>query len=251
MKTWIVIPARYASTRLPGKPLADIAGKPMIVRVLERMAGLRCDGVVAAVDDARVHDAVVEAGFEAVMTRADHASGSDRVMEVAATLALADQDVVVNVQGDEPLIPPANVAALIELMGTEPDTLMATLSAGASAEEFTNPNAVKVVCDDAGNALYFSRAPIPYPRDAGLPASAADAPAPVGVRRHVGVYAFRVGALREFTLLPVADLERIEQLEQLRWLQAGGRIRVIAAPEVSPGGVDTEADRVRVAQALS
>ncbi len=237
----VVVPARYASTRLPGKPLALLAGEPMIVHVLRRCASSTADVVFAAVDDERVAAAVNDAGFTAVMTDPSHPSGSDRVMEVARQERLGDDDVVVNVQGDEPMIPVANINALIRLMQTTPSVQMATLSEPLDSATQANPNVVKLVCDARGDALYFSRAPIPYARDTGRDPAA---------RRHVGVYAFRVGALRAFTIMGESSLERTERLEQLRWLEAGHAIRVLEAPEPSPPGVDTAEDLARVADAL-
>jgi 3-deoxy-manno-octulosonate cytidylyltransferase (CMP-KDO synthetase) len=245
----VVIPARYASTRLPGKPLADLAGRPMVVRVAERAAACGAARVVVASDDDRVLDAVLAAGFEGVRTRADHPSGSDRVMEVAEALGWDDHAVVVNVQGDEPLIPPQVIAQAAGLLTADADIGVATLCAPMSdAAAVFDPNVVKVVTGDDGFALYFSRAPIPYARDA----FAADAarggalPGTGGWYRHIGIYGFRVAALRRFVSLPVGRLEQLEALEQLRMLEAGMGIRVATAVAPVPGGVDTEADLARV-----
>ena len=243
MKSWVVIPARMASTRLPGKPLAAIAGKPMIVRVMQQAVQARVDGVVAAVDQEQVFSAVTEAGFDAVMTGMHHQSGSDRVMEVASLKGWQDEDVVINVQGDEPLIPPLVIDQLVVAMQEDGNMTMATLSEPIiNADDFLNPNVVKVVTDRNGDALYFSRAPIPFPRDE----IANDSVGEFSAARHIGVYAFRVGALREFVNLSDSRLEATEKLEQLRWLEAGRQIRVLSSAAPVPGGVDTEEDRQRV-----
>ena len=243
MKSWVVIPARMASTRLPGKPLAAIAGKPMIVRVMQQAVQARVDGVVAAVDQEQVFSAVTEAGFDAVMTGMHHQSGSDRVMEVASLKGWQDEDVVINVQGDEPLIPPLVIDQLVVAMQEDGNMTMATLSEPIiNADDFLNPNVVKVVTDRNGDALYFSRAPIPFPRDE----IANDSVGEFSAARHIGVYAFRVGALREFVNLSDSRLEVTEKLEQLRWLEAGRQIRVLSSAAPVPGGVDTEEDRQRV-----
>ena len=234
MEIHIVIPARFASTRLPGKPLADIAGEPMIVRVAAQAARSMANDVLVAVDDQRVAAAVVAAGWQAEMTREDHVSGSDRVMEVASRRGWSDDDIVINVQGDEPLVPPQVIDQLCEGMVAHPDVSMATLSEPISEiDEFLNPNVVKVVADDAGMAMTFSRSPIPYPRDT------AGHEVPKGAARHVGIYGFRVSALRRFIQLGESSLESIEKLEQLRWLQASLPLLVIPAKESVPGGVDT------------
>ena len=241
MSVHIVIPARYASSRLPGKPLADIAGLPMVVRVAQQAAKAAVDSVVVAVDDDRVADVVVAAGIAVQMTRADHISGSDRVMEVAELRGWSDDDVVINVQGDEPLVPPAVINQLNDRMREHADVPMATLSEALHSEsEFLDLNVVKVVCNDQGLAMLFSRAPIPYPRDSQgrrVPESAA---------KHVGIYAFRVRALRRFIALGASTLEQVEMLEQMRWLQAGYPLLVIQAMERVPGGVDTPDDLARV-----
>lgn len=243
MKSWVVIPARMASTRLPGKPLAAIAGKPMIVRVMQQAVQARVDGVVAAVDQEQVFSAVTEAGFDAVMTGMHHQSGSDRVMEVASLKGWQDEDVVINVQGDEPLIPPLVIDQLVVAMQEDGNMTMATLSEPIiNADDFLNPNVVKVVTDRNGDALYFSRASIPFPRDE----IANDSVGEFSAARHIGVYAFRVGALREFVNLSDSRLEATEKLEQLRWLEAGRQIRVLSSAAPVPGGVDTEEDRQRV-----
>ncbi len=241
----VVIPARYGSTRLPGKPLIDIAGKPMVVRVAEQALRSKATEVVVATDDARVVDALRESDADAVLTRADHRSGSDRVMEVAA--AWPDDAIVVNVQGDEPLIPPPvidQVAGLIDER-CEVATLSEPITEPAAVFD---PNVVKVVADRCGRALYFSRAPIPWHRD-----GFADGPPPqIGTQwgRHIGIYAYRVGALRAFVSYPPSPIEEIEALEQLRLLDHGHAIAVAAAEAPVPGGVDTPADVDRVRDVL-
>ncbi len=243
MKSWVVIPARMASTRLPGKPLASIAGKPMIVRVMQQAVQANVDGVVAAVDHQQVLSAVADAGFEGVMTDMHHQSGSDRVMEVACVKGWQDDDVVINVQGDEPLIPPLVIDQLVAAMLEDATMTIATLCEPiVHADDFLNSNVVKVVTDRNGDALYFSRAPIPFPRDE----IANDSVREFTAARHIGVYAFRVGALREFVNLSDSHLETTEKLEQLRWLEAGRQIRVLPSAAPVPGGVDTEEDRQRV-----
>ena len=244
MSVHIVIPARYASSRLPGKPLADIAGEAMVVRVARQAGKAAVDSIVVAVDDTRVADAVRDKGIAVQMTRADHISGSDRVMEVADKYGWADDDVVINVQGDEPLVPPTVIEQLCEGMRQHPDMPMATLAEPVeSLDDYLDPNVVKVVCNDQDLAMLFSRAPIPYPRET-LGRSV-----PETASRHVGIYAFRVGALRQFIALGASTLEHVEMLEQMRWLQAGFPLLVIQAMEKVPGGVDTPDDLARV-QAL-
>ncbi|MCE2909218.1 MAG: 3-deoxy-manno-octulosonate cytidylyltransferase [Burkholderiaceae bacterium] len=239
----VLIPARLASTRLPRKPLADIAGKPMVVRVAERVAGLAgARAVVVACDDAEIADACAAHGVQAVLTRADHPSGSDRLAEACVHLGLDGDDVVVNVQGDEPLIDPALVQAVAALLVQRDDCVMATAAhALAEAAEYTNPNVVKVVLDAASRALYFSRAPLPWWRD-GAGAPPGD-PAPL---RHVGLYAYRAGFLRAFPSLPPAALEQAEALEQLRVLWHGHRIAVHVSDHAPGPGIDTPADLARV-----
>jgi len=245
----VVIPARYASSRLPGKPLADIAGKPMVLRVVEAVAASGADGVWVATDDERVRQAVAAAGHPVVMTRPDHPSGTDRIAEVAASLGWSGDDIVVNVQGDEPLIDPALVKAVAEALAKDDAAAIATAAHGlASAEEFFNPNVVKVVCDAAGRAHYFSRAPIPYARDA-FAAGKDVLPPGFGALRHIGLYAYRVSFLQRYGSLPPAPTEQWESLEQLRALWHGYPIRVLVCPAAPQPGVDTAEDLARV-QAL-
>lgn len=252
MKAHVVVPARLASTRLPGKPLALIQGIPMIVRVMMAVQDAGVDSVIAAVDDSSVAAAVEAAGYDAMLTAQDHPSGSDRVMEVVSRSGWDDTDIVINVQGDEPLLPVSLVSQLADLMRTDPMMEMATVSEPIlTVADFLNPNIVKVVTTTQGDALYFSRAPIPLPRDLILNDALTDSQIDVfKPQRHVGLYAFRVKALRKFVSLRDAQLEDIESLEQLRWLEAGGRIRVLPSPVPVPGGVDTPEDLARVEQIL-
>ena len=241
-----VIPARAASTRLPGKPLLDIAGKPMVVRTAERAALSGARQVVVATDDTRIRDAVAAHGFQALMTRPDHPTGTDRLAEVAEHLGLDDEAVVVNVQGDEPLIEPALVDAVAQLLARSPEAAIATCAAPiGDAQALFNPNVVKVVCDARGEALYFSRAPIPWARDAladGRQRLAAGLPA----LQHIGLYAYRAGFLKRFPGLAIGTLEKFESLEQLRAMENGYRIAVMAVDSHPAAGVDTEADLERV-----
>ena len=235
----VVIPARLASTRLPNKPLADIAGLPMIVRVAQRAAQSGAQRIVVATDAPEVAAACAAHGVQALMTRADHPSGSDRLAEAVEQLGLADDDAVVNVQGDEPLIAPAMIDACAATLAAQPDCVMATVAhALTDPAEFANPNVVKLVTDRLGRALYFSRAPIAWWRDgAGQPNQAL---------RHVGLYAYRGGFLRRFPTLAVSPLEQIESLEQLRVLWHGERIAVHISAEQPGPGVDTPEDLARV-----
>lgn len=234
MKAVAVIPARYASTRLPGKPLLDICGKPLIQRVWEVVSRTRgLDAVVVATDDARIADAVRAFGGKACMTSPDCRSGSDRVREVAASLAA---DVYVNVQGDEPLLEPSAIETLLAVFTRDESVQVATLCSRINEEQARSPHQVKVIRDHAGNALYFSRAPLPFVRDA------AESAVFLG---HIGMYAYRADALRGFASLPPSPLEQAEKLEQLRFLQAGIPIRVLEAPPMG-AGVDTLEDLERV-----
>lgn len=249
---YAVVPARYASTRLPGKPLADIAGKPMVVRVMERALASGAAGVWAATDHEDVRSAVESAGFRAVMTSPDCASGTDRLAEVAARLGWADDVVVVNVQGDEPLIDPELIRATARALFDHPGASMATVSHAIHdpAEAF-NPNVVKVVTDRAGYALYFSRAPIPWARDAwmgaGATASAPPAlPESLPIARHIGLYAYRAGFLKAYPGLERPALEQFESLEQLRALWHGHRIVVVGTEGNVAPGVDTPDDLEKV-----
>jgi len=234
----VIIPARYASTRFPGKPLVDLAGKPMVVRVCERAAQSGASAVHVATDDERIAFAVKAYGFEVVMTRVDHASGTDRLAEAATKLGLDDPHIVVNVQGDEPLIEPKLIGQLAERLGNaDIATACHAIHDSASLE---NPNVVKVVMDATGHALYFSRSRIPYPREGEAPCY-----------RHAGIYAYRVGFLRRYAALAPAPLERTEALEQLRALWHGYRIAVVVSETDIPPGVDTPQDLEAVRRMLS
>lgn len=242
----ILIPARLASTRLPGKPLADLGGLPMIVRVAQRCATAGAKDVVVATDAPEVVAACTAHGVRVVLTRADHATGSDRLAEACELLGLDGEDIVVNVQGDEPLIDVALIDACARGLVQQPDCVMSTAAhAIDSVEEFVNPNVVKVVCDAAGRALYFSRAPLPWWRDgnAGGITALPTTPAPL---RHIGIYGYRAGFLRRFPALSASPIEQVESLEQLRVLWHGERIAVHVS-DTRPGpGVDTPEDLERV-----
>jgi 3-deoxy-manno-octulosonate cytidylyltransferase (CMP-KDO synthetase) len=252
-----LIPARMASTRLPDKPLADLAGQPMVLRVAAQARASGARLVAVATDSERVRDAVEAGGVRALMTRADHPSGTDRLAEAADLLGLADGEIVVNVQGDEPQIPPALVARVAGLLREHPDCSIATAAHPvADAADWMSPNVVKVVLDARSRALYFSRAPIPFARDAlaGFPQRLPDAlPAALAgtVLRHVGLYAYRVSFLRAYRALEPSPLESIEALEQLRALWHGHRIVVATTDEAPPAGVDTPADLERVRRAFA
>lgn len=242
----IVIPARYAASRLPGKPLADILGQPMVVRVAAAASRAGADSVWVATDDERVAAAVRQYGHAAVMTRADHVSGTDRIAEVAEQLQWHDDEVVVNVQGDEPLLDPELIAAVARALHGDPDAAMATAAhALTEATEFFNPNVVKVVCDVRGRALYFSRAPIPWDRDHFARQREA-LPRGLEAHRHIGLYAYRVSFLRQFGQLAAAPLEQCESLEQLRALWHGYPIQVVIVDHAPAPGVDTLEDLERV-----
>ena len=230
MKFRVIIPARYASTRFPGKPLADLAGRPMIVHVCERAAKSGAASVHVATDDERIAAAVRAHGHEVVMTRADHPSGTDRLAEAARKLRLKDSEVVVNVQGDEPLISPKLIAQVARILSKKRDCSVST-ACHAIHDELENPNVVKVVLDAAGRALYFSRSRIPYPRAEGAP-----------VYRHAGIYGYRVGFLKKYAKLKPPLLEKAEALEQLRVLWHGYRIAVAVSETQIPPGVDTPQD---------
>ena len=246
MRFTVLIPARLASSRLPDKPLADIAGLPMVVRVALAAARSGAGRVVVAGDDPSIVAACQAHGTEAVLTRTDHPSGSDRLAEACTMLGLDGDDVVVNVQGDEPLIAPAMIDACAQLLRQRPDCVMATVAHVIDdLAEFSNPNVVKVVLDAAGRALYFSRAPIAWWRD-GFAQGIHQLPSAPAPLRHVGLYAYRAGFLRQFPSLPVAPLETLESLEQLRVLWHGERIAVHVSAERPGPGVDTPEDLARV-----
>jgi 3-deoxy-manno-octulosonate cytidylyltransferase (CMP-KDO synthetase) len=282
----VVIPARFASTRLPGKPLLDIGGKPMVVRVAEQAAQSGAQQIIIATDHPPIIAIAQEHGFQACMTRADHTSGTDRIAEVAAEQGWADDTIVVNVQGDEPLIPPQLIRAVAQHLHDHPDCAIATACHAIHDEaSMRNPNIVKVVLDQFDNALYFSRAPIPWPRDEGIrlslpegqdgrPSSLAglregdaegighpsaspsrgevrrrETKITINALRHVGIYAYRVGFLRIYGQLAPAPIEQIESLEQLRALYHGYKIGVSKTDQAPPSGVDTEQD-LQVARRL-
>ena len=232
----IVIPARYASARLPGKPLLDIAGKPMVVRVAEQAAKSGAREIVIATDFEKILQVAAAHHIKAVMTRLDHASGTDRIAEVAQILGWMDDEIVVNVQGDEPLIDPELIKEVAQHLANSQDAVMATACHAIHDEaSMINPNIVKVVMDANGSALYFSRAPIPYPRDDVYKQN-------IQAHRHIGIYAYRVGFLKKYAQLRVTELEKIESLEQLRVLHHGYKIGVTVTQNAPASGVDTQAD---------
>jgi 3-deoxy-manno-octulosonate cytidylyltransferase (CMP-KDO synthetase) len=240
----IVIPARFDSSRLPGKALLPLAGKPMLQWVHERSRASRAAEVIIATDDERIANAARGFDAEVAMTARTHISGTDRIAEVGATRGWADGDIVVNVQGDEPLIPPAIINQVAELLAANPRADIATLAVKVdNAAELAEPNNVKVACDATGRALYFSRAPIPFNRDAPTTLTPASL-------RHVGIYAYRVASLRRLAGLPAGRLEQIEKLEQLRALENGMEIRVALAVERPMADVNTAADLERAERAL-
>ena len=244
---WVLIPSRLASTRLPDKPLADIAGIPMVVRVANQAALSQAgQHVVVATDHDRIAQACAAHAVRWIMTDQHHASGSDRLAQACTELGLPDEAIVVNVQGDEPLIPPALIDAVAHTLQQRPDCVMSTAAhAIDSMPDFLNPNVVKVVTDRLGRALYFSRAPIPWWRDGN--GTALPQPAPL---RHIGIYAYRVGFLRQFPRLAACNLENTEMLEQLRVLWHGEHIAVHIAETAPTAGVDTPDDLIRVRNAF-
>ncbi|WP_019530253.1 3-deoxy-manno-octulosonate cytidylyltransferase [Dasania marina] len=247
----IIIPARYASSRLPGKPLLDIAGKPMIQHVYERALQSQAERVIIATDDQRIADAATAFGAEVAMTKASHESGTDRLQEVAAQLQLADDHVLVNVQGDEPLIPAAVINQVANNLASNSFASIATLiEAISDVETVFDPNAVKVTLNKHGEVLYFSRAPMPWCRDlwAGLASGNTDLSLPANSHyyRHIGIYAYRVSFLHDFVQWPMSMLEQTEKLEQLRAMENGVKIHAQEAIELIPGGVDTVADLEKV-----
>jgi len=235
----VAIPARYGASRLPGKPLRLIAGEPMVAHVARRALAAGAAQVVVATDDQRIADAVRNYPVTVCMTRADHASGTDRLAECAESLRWSDRQIVVNLQGDEPFAPPEGIRAVATVL-SESEADMATLAAEIDdSESYFDPNVVKVVRSEAGLALYFSRAPVPWQRDRFVRDRTSPAP---GALRHIGIYAYRAGFLRRFASLPAGRLEQMEALEQLRVLEAGCRISVALTPVAFAPGVDTEED---------
>ena len=246
----VVIPARYGASRLPGKPLLDICGKPMIQRVWEQAVESGADQVIVATDDTRIQAVADAFGAQVCMTSPDHPSGTDRLQEVALRQRWQDDHIVVNVQGDEPLLPPALIDQVAANLGQRPEAGIATLSEPVTGlAELRNPNAVKVVTDVHGMALYFSRATIPWPREAFATEPTA---MPEGAwQRHIGIYAYRSGFLHRYVNWDPAPLETQEQLEQLRALFQGERIHVATACEPVPAGVDTPEDLAAVRSLLA
>jgi 3-deoxy-manno-octulosonate cytidylyltransferase (CMP-KDO synthetase) len=241
----VLIPARLASSRLPGKPLADIHGAPMVVRVAERASLSGAKRVIVAADDSTVVQACKRHGFEAILTNVDHLSGSDRLAQASALLGLGEEECVVNVQGDEPLIEPALIDAVACLLPPGGQVAMSTAAHPIDSQhDLSNPNVVKVVLDAVGNAMYFSRAPIPWWRDGNIGGVARlTTPAPL---RHIGIYGYRVGFLKNYPRLQPSPLETLESLEQLRALWHGYRIAVHVVDHAPAGGVDTPEDLDRV-----
>lgn len=245
----VVIPARMASTRLPGKVLADLAGQPVLLHVASRAAASAAQAVWVATDDLRVAQVARDAGLAVAMTRPDHPSGSDRIRELIDAQQWPDDTVVVNVQGDEPQMPTALIDQVAQCLLDEPAADWATVATPLSDPvAWRDPNVVKVVIDDAGFALYFSRAPIPWDRDLG---AAEGLPSQAGALRHIGLYAYRAAALRRYCASPPAALESCERLEQLRALAIGMRIRVLVTEQSPPTGVDTPEDLQRLRAALT
>ena len=246
----VVIPARYGSTRLPGKPLLEIQGKTMVQRVWEQACLSGAERVVIATDDSRILEVAQAFGAQVCMTSVEHSSGTDRLQEVVAELGLADDHIVVNVQGDEPLIPPQVIDQVAANLSAHPHASIATLCEDIdNIEDLINPNVVKVVSDAQGMALYFSRAPIPWPRDAFMHARDV-MPSAGNWYRHIGLYAYRVEFLHQFVNWPLAPEEHLESLEQLRALHNGVGIHVDRAVHTVPAGVDTHDDLMQVRNVL-
>ena len=243
MKFSVIIPARYGSSRLPGKPLLDINGKPMVAHVWERARESGAERVLVATDDERIREAVTALGAEVCMTRADHTSGTDRLAEVAEQLQLDADEIVVNLQGDEPQMPAELIRQVATDMDNHPDASVTTLYQPITAQrDLFDPNAVKVVIDEAGYALYFSRAPIPWDRDNFTDNQQGQ---PTRHYRHIGLYAYRAGFLHRYTQWPASPLEQIESLEQLRVLWKGEKIHLSEALQDPGHGVDTAEDLAR------
>ncbi len=247
----VIIPARYASTRLPGKPLLAIAGKPMIAHVCERAQEAGAEEIIVATDDERIFKTVGALGIKAVMTRTDHQSGTERIAEVADNCGWADNEIIVNLQGDEPLIPPATIQQVALALAGQQQADIATLAARIiDSEEIFNPNAVKVVLNKAGYALYFSRAPIPWEREAFANSGRTPSGA-VSYLRHIGLYAYTVDFLKRYCSWEASSLESVEALEQLRILWHGEAILVKIVDQTPQAGVDTQEDLLRVERVLS
>lgn len=264
---WILIPARRASSRLPDKPLAMIGGRPLILWVVEQARKSNAERIVVATDDREIETVCTAAGVEVIRTRADHPSGTDRLAEAAAQLGASDDQILVNLQGDEPLMPPDALQAVANALREDPLASVATAITPLSDEELLLPQVVKAVVGTSGRAIYFSRSPVPFWRDrwvsmsqlhAELQTSATSdsatgltAAAPAGLFRHLGLYAFRAGPLQAFTQWGASPIESMEQLEQLRWLDHGHCITTISLPKPPPAGVDTPEDLERVRRLLS
>ena len=243
---YVIIPARMASSRLPEKPLKPIAGVPMVVRVAQRAAQIQPKDIYVATDDTRIVQACAQHRVKAILTRDDHQTGTDRLSQAVSILDLPDDAIVVNVQGDEPLIPPQVIGEVAQLLADHPECQIATAAHEIdSLDEFLNPNAVKVVIDEAGHAITFSRAPIPWPRDA-FRKTPRTLPQDLHPMRHIGLYAYRVKFLKQFPQWEQAPIERQESLEQLRALWHGVKIAVMVMPGALPPGVDTQEDLDRV-----
>ena len=246
----VVIPARYGSMRLPGKPLLNIAGRPMIAHVCQRAIEAEAEEVVVATDDQRIFDSVTELGLNVVMTDASHQSGTERINEVAEQLGWNDDDIVVNLQGDEPLIPPAYIKDVALALGSQQKAGIATLAAKITdVEEIFNSNAVKVVLNKQDYALYFSRAPIPWDRST-FSATGGEIPDTMPYLRHIGMYAYTVKFLKNYCLWQPSVLETVESLEQLRILWYGEEVLVQTVAKAPEAGVDTQADLERVEQVM-
>lgn len=243
----VIIPARYGSSRLPSKVLSDISGKTMLRRVWEQAAKSNARRIIIATDDERIESEAREFGGEVRMTRIDHQSGSDRINEITVQLLLEDAEVIVNVQGDEPLIPPEIINQVAYNLNENPGAGVATLCVPiVEIDDFLNPNVVKVVVDDRGFALLFSRAPIPWPRDSGFFRDKSSHQDFIEGFRHIGLYAYRVSTLRQFVNQPQSDLEKIERLEQLRFMSQGVKIHVETACCDVPPGIDTKEDLLKI-----
>ena len=244
----ICLPARYQSSRLPGKPLIEIAGKPLIIWALESAAKIKAKQMVVATDDQRIQKMVESKGYHAIMTSDMHQSGTDRIAEVAQKLSWSDDTIVVNYQGDEPLIPKANIQQLISALEDNKAASIATLYQSIdNYQDLINPNNVKLVCDNKSYALYFSRAAIPYSREA---FSAHKLDHLIDYKHHIGIYAYRASFLKSFSQLPSSELERTESLEQLRAMSYGYRIIAKKAGQIMPHGIDTQADIERFERSL-
>ncbi len=251
MQQIAIIPARYASVRLPGKPLIDICGKPMLLRVYEQASRASVDRVIIATDDQRIFDAMTKMGCEVCMTSETHRSGTDRLSEVVTKLQIADDTIIVNVQGDEPLIPPQAIDQVSELLMNHPKAVMSTLSTSIlDKETLEDPNVVKVVSNQAGEAIYFSRAVVPFDRDK---SHARDDAAVINnhYQRHIGIYAYRADFIKQYSHWDACEMEKTESLEQLRILWHGGIIQIDEAVVVPPEGVDTEADLAKIRALIS